>query len=227
MNALPSTTSLYRLNNNNGVTCILIRTDALLSITYRDKTREIKEADTYLPDQVKISGVCDEDESRMSMTWKNFTLTLFFAKTPGGERWYLVNSEVRYSTSNPLFEHIDKYGIDVTLVSDKSQLLFPTPVGKSFTCPKETIIPLTGDSSDRSGHTAKLYLREIQMQAFMFKKANVWGPEFECSATGTYRDETAPLFTGLTLAFAVAGVIAGYGIWRYLKIKKFQYGTMA
>lgn len=82
------------------------------------------------------------------------------------------------------------------------------------------------DEDDRSGHTAELELRKVHVQAFMFKKANAWGPEFVCSATGTYRDGAAPLYTGLTLAFAAAGTIAGYGVYRYMKIKKFQYGTM-
>lgn len=48
----------------------------------------------------------------------------------------------------------------------------------------------------------------------MYKKSNQWGPEFECSATGTYRDETAPLYTGLTLIFGVVVTIGGYAGWR-------------
>lgn len=35
---------MYRINNTNGATCILIRTDALLSVQYRDKLGEDKEA---------------------------------------------------------------------------------------------------------------------------------------------------------------------------------------
>lgn len=40
---MPSTLSTYRINNTNGATCILIRTDALLSVSYRDKLGEDKE----------------------------------------------------------------------------------------------------------------------------------------------------------------------------------------
>lgn len=52
----PSSTSLYRVNSTNGNTCILIRTDALLTIEYRDKMNEDKEADVYLPDYPNLSG---------------------------------------------------------------------------------------------------------------------------------------------------------------------------
>lgn len=41
--SLPSTLSLYRINNTNGATCILIRVDALLSVSYRDKLGDDKE----------------------------------------------------------------------------------------------------------------------------------------------------------------------------------------
>lgn len=52
----PSSSSLYRVNSTNGNTCILMRTDALLSIQYRDKLNEDKEADVYLPDYPGLTG---------------------------------------------------------------------------------------------------------------------------------------------------------------------------
>jgi hypothetical protein len=52
----PSSTSTYRVNASNGNTCILIQTDGLLSIQYRDKLNEDKEADVYLPDYPTLSG---------------------------------------------------------------------------------------------------------------------------------------------------------------------------
>lgn len=54
----PSSVSFYRVNTTNGNTCILIRTDGLLSIQYRDKLNEDKEADVYLPDNPTLSGMC-------------------------------------------------------------------------------------------------------------------------------------------------------------------------
>lgn len=64
------------------------------------------------------------------------------------------------------------------------------------------------------------------MQGFMYKSTNQWGPPYECSLTGTYRDETAPIAVGSTLALAVVATVTGYGIWRHLKVKKFQYGNV-
>lgn len=70
------------------------------------------------------------------------------------------------------------------------------------------------DENDKSGHLAKLFLRDLRMQSFMYKETNQFGPKFQCSATGTYRDETAPLAVGTTLAVFAACTVAGYGIWR-------------
>lgn len=52
----PSSTSTYRVNSTNGNTCILMQTDGLLSIKYRDKLNEDKEADVYLPDYPELTG---------------------------------------------------------------------------------------------------------------------------------------------------------------------------
>lgn len=100
----------------------------------------------YLPDQVDIKGNCGEDESSMIVTYEGFKVTLWFAKTPGRERWYLRNSEVRYSTSNPKFEHINRPGVDVRLVSSENSYYFATPAGKSFICANDTIVSLSGVS---------------------------------------------------------------------------------
>lgn len=35
---------------------------------------------------------------------------------------------------------------------------------------------------------AKLYLRDLRMQTFMYKAAGTWGPSFQCSATGKWAD---------------------------------------
>lgn len=107
-------------------------------------------------------------------------------------------------------------------------MYFPTPVGKSYVCDKEQSVVLYApiDSGDMSGHIARLYLRDLHMQSFMFKESGKWGPPFHCSATGSYRDETAPLAVGTALSIAVLLTISGYGGWRYFKIKKVQYGSM-
>lgn len=138
-------------------------------------------------------------------------------QSSGGEGWYINLFELTYSSSNWLFEHPDRPGLDVKLTSPaQTPMYFPTPVGKSYLCDKEQTVIMYAphDSGDQSGHIAKLYLRDMHMQSFMFKDNGKWGPSFHCSATGSYRDETAPLAVGTALAIAVLLTISGYGGWR-------------
>ncbi|XP_005177170.1 lysosome-associated membrane glycoprotein 5 [Musca domestica] len=225
-----ATTSIYRFNATNGITCILISVDGLISIKYRNKLNEDVEADLYLPDNPVLSGECVESNMELlTLEFKGFKLSMTFKKSSGGEGWYINLFELTYSSSNPLFEHPDRPGLDVKLTSPShTPMYFPTPVGKSYVCDKEQTVLMFAplDSGDQSGHIARLYLRDLHMQSFMFKESGKWGPPFHCSATGSYRDETAPLAVGTALAIAVLLTISGYGGWRYFKIKKVQYGTM-
>lgn len=111
---MPASSSIYRLNSTNGATCILIQTDGLLDIAYRTVTSEDVEANTFLPDDVKLSGDCsEEDISSISLEFKGFKLFMEFKKTPGGERWYVSNVELEYSSSNPILRAIDRPGLSV------------------------------------------------------------------------------------------------------------------
>ncbi|KAH8399534.1 hypothetical protein KR215_000039, partial [Drosophila sulfurigaster] len=223
-------TSLYRLNATNGITCILMQVDGLISVRYRNKLNEDVEGDLYMPDHPVLSGECVESNLEiMTMEFKGFKLTMTFKKSSGGEGWYINLFELSYSSSNPLFEHPDRPNLNVKLTSPAhTPMYFPTPVGKSYVCDKEQTVILYAphDSGDQSGHIARIYLRDLHMQSFMFKDSGKWGPSFHCSATGSYRDETAPLAVGTALAIAVLLTISGYGGWRYFKVKKVQYGSM-
>lgn len=242
--------SLYRVNNTKGLTCILISTDGILDITYRTASGEDVTANTFLPDDVELSGECaEQDISSMTMKFKGFSLYMLFKKTPGGERWYVATIDLAYSSSNPLLKQIDRPNLEVSsnfrwkvsdplilimlfiqfhmkqvrLSNDKNQLLFPTPVGKSYMCNESDIILYSRvsnnffkmfvnyehwisiwieivyetwlqDENDRAGHTAILNLRELRMQSFMYRAANSWGPPFQCSATGNF-SEPSQIFT--------------------------------
>lgn len=51
--------------------------------------------------------------------------------------------------------------------------------------------------------------------------------EFICSpGAKSYRDERAPLAVGTTLAVVTLLTVAGYGVYRYVKIKKVQYDNV-
>jgi hypothetical protein len=49
---------------------------------------------------------------------------------------------LEYSSSNPIFKHIDRPGLNVKLSTPSGTLLYPTPVGKSYTCDQEAIITM-------------------------------------------------------------------------------------
>lgn len=55
----------------------------------------------------------------------------------GGERWYVNQVQLAYSTNNPIFEHIDRPNLNVKLSTPPHTYLFPTPIGKSFECMQE------------------------------------------------------------------------------------------
>lgn len=139
-------------------------------------------------------------------------------QTPGGERWYVASMDLAYSSSNPVFEHPDRPKLSVRLATKTNSPLFATPVGKAFNCDSKTVVMFAQDKTDVSGHLAKLYLRDLKMQSFMYKATNNWGPTFQCSATGTYRSETAPLTVGSILAVCCLGIVTAYGLWRWVVI---------
>lgn len=107
-----------------------------------------------------------------------------------------------------------------------STMVMPTPVGKSYSC-EETVIELAPLEEDQPppGLRGTLFLRDLQVQPFMYK-GDDFGPAFSCSLQKSFRDETAPIAVGSTLAIAVLLTVAGYGVWRYFRIEKVKYSTM-
>ncbi|CAG4975245.1 lysosome-associated membrane glycoprotein 5 [Colias croceus] len=222
-------TATYRLQGSGGETCILLVVDALLDISYMTKLNERADANTFVPNNANVAGSCKEaDIETLVLSFKEFALEWTFAKTPGGERWYVDSIRLTYNSSARILEHAAKQGRRVSLTTGPRALLFPTPVGKSFDCPDESIVELLEEdaSNPTTAHRAKLYLRQMRLQPFMFKRDGLFGPPWKCSDANRTRSETAPVAVGSALAIATAGTLVGYAIWRYLKVKKVQYDTM-
>ncbi|XP_076750913.1 lysosome-associated membrane glycoprotein 5 [Xylocopa sonorina] len=214
---------LYRLDGSNGQACILLQVDALMTVMYRTKFGEDQKVNIYVPSDAKVTGNCDNENTvTMSLKWDAFVLLWSFAKTPGGERWYVEKIELTYNSSDRHFEHIDQPNKTIRLsTGQKHNSMFPTPVGKSYACSEETEIPLT----DGKNH-ATVFLREMKLQPFKFKN-NEFAAEFSCtSLSARFQDETAPVAVGSTLAAAVLLTVAGYAAYRYFKVKKVKYDTM-
>ncbi|KAE8753036.1 hypothetical protein FOCC_FOCC000381 [Frankliniella occidentalis] len=218
-------TAVYKLLDSRNNACILFKVDALLIFKFRTVHEEDAEKDVFIPNNARVTGDCGSgDDAYMSVAWQDMEWTSYFTKTPGGERWYIEKSDLSIDTSNTkVFEHIKNPGRKMKLTSGRGNLqLFPTPVGKSYSCSEgEKAVDMSyGDV------TVQLLLRDVRVQPFIFRKGE-FGPEFVCSPGGvSYRDETAPIAVGSTLAIVVLCTITGYGAFRYFKIKKVQYDTM-
>lgn len=88
--------------------------------------------------------------------------TSFKMHSTGGERWYVNNVELTYSSSNSLFEHIDRPNLNVKLSTPPHTFLFPTPIGKSFECMQEQTIVMFAQVIQ----STKLFLNHL----FLIKK---------------------------------------------------------
>ncbi|XP_050530622.1 lysosome-associated membrane glycoprotein 1 [Daktulosphaira vitifoliae] len=221
-------TSLFRLNEEEGSTCILLRVDAVIEVKFKTKLGSEDQTDLYVPDDAEVSGDCsNEDEATLILKWKNFIFTWYFTKTLGGERWFVKAIELEINTADKHFQHIttrDKI-VRLSTTSSYSNLLFMTPVGQSYSCQKEISVVL----SDQDVPTIKGYvlLRAFTVQPFIFKN-DEFGPAYPCSSigAGSMRNETVPFIFGITLAAVALLTVGGYAVFRHFRIKKVQYDTM-
>ncbi|CAH0546174.1 unnamed protein product [Brassicogethes aeneus] len=217
--------ALYRnIDSNSQATCILLKTDALVEVKFKLHNLE-EQADSFIPEKVLVDGNCKyEDAQLLRIIWTGYNLEINFAKTPGGEMWYISNIELTVSPDLPQFHGIQTRGKPIKLYHRKMEIA--TPVGRSFKC-DEVDIDLVTEESDHPppGLRGTLLLRLLQVQPFMYKSEN-FGPTFECRGQKQFRDETAPIAVGSTLAIAVLMTVTGYGAFRYFKVKNVQYNTM-
>lgn len=218
-------TAIYKLLDSRGSACILFKVDALLVIKFTTVHEEQAEKDMFIPNNAKVTGDCGSgDDAMLVVSWNDMEWSTYFTKTPGGDRWYIEKTELTVDTGNTkVFEHIKKPGRKLRLEpKTRSLQLFFTPVGKSYSCSNEekAVDMVNGDVSVR------LEMRDVRVQPFIFRRGE-FGPEFVCTPGGaSFRDETAPIAVGSTLAIVVLCTISGYGAFRYFKIKKVQYDTM-
>ncbi|CAH1113280.1 unnamed protein product [Psylliodes chrysocephalus] len=176
----------YRLfHSKTGATCILLKTDAVVEVVF--KLHDLDEqADSFIPEKALIEGDCkNEDYAFMRISWTGYSLVINFAKTPGGERWYISSLGLSVSPDLPQF-----HGIPIQRKSSiklyHRQMLIPTTVGKSYSC-SELEVPLETDEEDNPppGLRGTLYLRLLQVQPFMYKSEE-FEPARECKPQMLY-----------------------------------------
>ncbi|KAL1517825.1 hypothetical protein ABEB36_001543 [Hypothenemus hampei] len=222
--------AVYRLfyTTATDITCILLKTDAVVEVTFKLNGND-EQADTFIPKDAAVLGTCGEEEIvKMNLVWLGYSLTLSFAKTPGGEHWYLSNVELTVNVDMPKFHGIQRYNSrnkNLRLYNDS--MVMPTPVGRSYYCDDEVDIALRTHASDHppQGVSGVLLLRALQIQAFMHRSDNFSTP-YHCKAQRSFRSETAPIAVGSTLAIAALAIVVGYGVFRYYKVSSVQYNTM-
>ncbi|XP_065205544.1 lysosome-associated membrane glycoprotein 5-like [Planococcus citri] len=222
-----SNIATYRLNSEeDGTTCILMTVDALISFLYTTKLKEQEESDAFVPDKVEVAGDCSNaDDAVLVIKWKTFELTFRFEKTPGGERWFVNRVQLTFNTKESVFKHINHPNAVINAQTPEGDLLLVTPVGRSFKCHREIEINLFDPAFQDL--KVKLLLRELTIEPFIFKN-NDFGPEYLCAegGAGSFRSETAPFVFGSLLTVSALFTVAGYSIYRYLKVNKVQYDTM-
>ncbi|XP_030752803.1 uncharacterized protein LOC115879901 isoform X2 [Sitophilus oryzae] len=179
--------ALYRfINRNTDATCILLKTDGVVEVNFLLHGLE-EQADSFIPENAMVTGNCaKEDTVKMNIGWTGYSLALTFDKTPGGDHWYLSNVELTVSIiDNDKFNGIKTR--DNTLKLYSSKMLIPTPVGKSYLCPRVSI-PLETDEADHPPKNVhgSLLLRLLQVQAFMYRSENFSTP-FECKSQRSFR----------------------------------------
>ncbi|XP_050315370.1 lysosome-associated membrane glycoprotein 5-like, partial [Anthonomus grandis grandis] len=178
--------AIYRvLNRITDTTCILLKTDALVEVTFKLHKLDEKAA-SLIPEKAMIDGDCGlEERVTMNLVWSGYKLTLSFKKTPGGELWYINNVELDASVDLPEFHGILTRDKTIRLYNDS--MLLPTPVGRSFLCNEEVEILLKTRKEDRppQGVRGSLLLRALQLQPFMYRSENFSRP-FECNAQRSF-----------------------------------------
>ncbi|XP_030757470.1 uncharacterized protein LOC115883278, partial [Sitophilus oryzae] len=219
--------ALYRfINRNTDATCILLKTDGVVEVNFLLHGLE-EQADSFIPENAMVTGNCaKEDTVKMNIGWTGYSLALTFDKTPGGDHWYLSNVELTVSIiDNDKFNGIKTR--DNTLKLYSSKMLIPTPVGKSYLCPRVSI-PLETDEADHPPKNVhgSLLLRLLQVRAFI-SAMKISLRRSSVNLKGALgKSETAPIAVGSTLAILLLATVTGYGVFRYFKVKNVQYNTM-
>lgn len=67
--------------------------------------------DAYIPEKTIVDGDCQYgDSASMRISWSEYVLFWEFAKTPGGDTWYVSNIELTVGTSLPAYHTIRAHG---------------------------------------------------------------------------------------------------------------------
>ncbi|GFT74734.1 lysosome-associated membrane glycoprotein 5 [Nephila pilipes] len=177
--------------DTNGKICILAKFSASFKITYPSLGGE-QHISVNVPEDAKVKGRCGtfEKEPLLELFWTGFRLFMAFTVVNPKENqdtWELLSMELRYDTTNPLFDGATNVGKKTVRTLEDG--LFATQYGKSYFCPSPDVIPIWASSlpfkgaalSESAGCPSPL----LRMRQCLLPWAARW-PSWRCSwSSGT------------------------------------------
>ncbi|XP_068232383.1 uncharacterized protein [Palaemon carinicauda] len=212
----------YIVNDDNGYACVMAYFKSQATIYYPDTKGTFQKKVVSPADDSEVYGSCDRvgQVSEVSVVWSSsLILTLRFGLDDLTDSWFVSRFSLTYDLGDPMFP--DSAGSATVTVSSKEDRKFwQTNNAYSFRCLLLHDISLF----DINNNTATLHFDEVRVQAFC--EEDYFRRPKHCIHR-VHRDEMVPVTVGATLAGSTVLTVLCYGIFRYFKIKKVQYDTMA
>ncbi|XP_064105786.1 uncharacterized protein LOC135215214 [Macrobrachium nipponense] len=211
----------YIVDDDEGTACVMAYFKCQATIYYPDTKGTYQKKVVSPEDDSEVYGSCDRvgQVSEVSVKWSSIILTLRFGLDDLTDSWFVSRFSLTYDLSASMFP--DSAGSStITVASKDGRKFWQTNNEYSFRCLLLHDISLL----DINNNTATLHFDEVRVQAFC-DEAFFRRPK-HCIHR-VHRDEMVPVTVGATLAGSTLLTVIVYGIFRYFKIKKVQYDTMA
>jgi len=198
-------------------------------VIYFTEYNELKKVTLSLPGNAEVSGACarDKDKPLIRFSWGGVKYSIFFSENEFGNIWRVSNMTVEYSLDGDQFPESRDSGtrlLRVDMAGAQKEGLFASPVDKAYFCTSEQDLDLVTSNGLRGG---TVILWNLHLQPYV--TAGQFGPSVNCPGGKVGRrrvNQNVPLAVGSTLAAVAVVTVAGYALWRHIKVKKFSYDTM-
>ncbi len=216
----------YTLTSLGGAPCILARTDCLFQLDYRTLRYGVRTVKVELPVSPEVGGSCvrEGDTAVLTLRWSVFNFSLVFTKNPEGNSYYLNKALLKYNQSLDIFEDATYRG-PVYLSTAKKRNFYFTPLGHSYACRHgEDQGPLNLFNVDDE-IVGNMTLYNSKFQPFVKRAKGKWGPDDHClpKSIQVMREDVVPFVTSGCFLACVALLLAGYGLFRKLYVKKTDF----
>lgn len=220
----------YAVFDRHGQICILITLSVEFDLMYFTEYEEKKNVIVALPKDAVASGSCARDgrKPKIIFTWGNFKFAILFSQNEYGNTWFVDDMVLIYNMRDKVFveSRAENKVLSARLDAELKHILklFATPIDKAYYCTSEQDLLLLDSAG---GQVATIILRDVHIQPYV--KDGQFGPSVNCPGGKVTRrkiNENVPLAVGSIFTCVTLATIAGYALWRHIKVKKFNYGTM-